>query len=59
MGKDTSVFLGSAELASICSFLGFIPSASEYHHHLKVLEGNASEIYSLLDFSKNSNMTTL
>lgn len=59
MGKDTSVFLSSAELASICSLLGFIPSVSEYHHHLRVLDGNASEIYSLMDFSKNSNSTAL
>lgn len=59
MGKDTNVFLGSAELAAICSLLGFIPSTRQYHHYLKRLEGNASEIYSLLDFSKNSSITAV
>ncbi len=30
LGKNTNVYLGSAELAAICSRLGRIPTAAEY-----------------------------
>ncbi len=31
LGKNTNVYLGSAELAAICSKLGRIPTRAEYH----------------------------
>lgn len=53
MGNDAQVYLGSAELAAICSKLGRIPTREEYLAELdKKISPKQSEIYTYLDFSK-------
>lgn len=53
MGKDAQVYLGSAELASLCSLLGYIPSKEEY---LKIMsekiDNQSDEIYTYLNFDQ-------
>ncbi len=52
LGKGANVYLASAELSSICAKLGRIPTFEEYKDAIKVLNGKESELYKLLDFSK-------
>ncbi|RLA06914.1 MAG: bifunctional aconitate hydratase 2/2-methylisocitrate dehydratase [Gammaproteobacteria bacterium] len=53
LGTDTQTYLGSAELATICSCLGKIPTKNEY---LKIMQEaikpNKNEIYRYLNFDK-------
>lgn len=37
LGKNTNVFLGSAELAAICSKLGKIPTIEEYQANIGII----------------------
>jgi aconitate hydratase 2/2-methylisocitrate dehydratase len=37
LGKNTNVFLGSAELAAICSKLGKIPTVEEYKANIGII----------------------
>ena len=46
------VYLGSAELAAVCSILGRIPTKEEYMANTGVLDGNAAEIYRYMNFDK-------
>ena len=50
MGKDSNVYLGSAELASITAALGHIPTLEEYMPHMQGLEPLGDEIYRYLNF---------
>lgn len=50
LGKNTNVFLSSAELAAVVAKLGRMPSAQEYFDELKVLEGHEQKVYTLMDF---------
>jgi len=53
MGKDAQVYLGSAELASICALLGYIPSKEEYLKFMKdKINKDSSEIYKYLNFDQ-------
>ncbi|KQM80012.1 bifunctional aconitate hydratase 2/2-methylisocitrate dehydratase [Xylophilus sp. Leaf220] len=52
LGKNTNVYLGSAELAAICSKLGRIPTKEEYMADMGVLNANSSEVYQYLNFDK-------
>jgi len=52
LGVDTRVYLGSAELAAVCSILGRIPTKEEYIANTGVLEGNAADIYRYMNFDK-------
>ncbi len=52
LGKNTNVYLGSAELASICSKLGRIPTKEEYLADMGVLTAASSQIYQYLNFDK-------
>ena len=52
LGKNTNVYLGSAELASICSKLGRIPSKDEYMADIGVINQNGDKIYQYLNFDK-------
>ncbi len=53
MGKDAQVYLGSAELASICALLGYIPSKEEYLNFMKdKISKDSSEIYKYLNFDQ-------
>ena len=52
LGVDTRVYLGSAELAAVCSMLGRIPTKEEYMANTGVLEGSSAEIYRYMNFDK-------
>lgn len=52
LGKNTFVYLGSAELASICSKLGRIPTKEEYMADMGVLNANGAEIYKYMNFDQ-------
>ena len=52
LGKNTNVYLGSAELAAICSKLGRIPTTEEYMTDMGVLSKNGDQIYKYLNFDQ-------
>ena len=52
LGKNTFVYLGSAELAAICSRLGRIPTKEEYMESVGVLDASSAQIYQYLNFDK-------
>ena len=57
LGKNTNVYLGSAELASICSKLGRIPTKDEYMADMGVLTAASGQIYQYLNFDKIEDYT--
>jgi aconitate hydratase 2 / 2-methylisocitrate dehydratase len=52
LGKNTNVYLGSAELAAICSKLGRIPTKAEYMSDMGVLKDGSDQIYKYLNFDQ-------
>ena len=53
LGKNTNVYLGSAELAAICSKLGRIPTRGRVHgRHGRAQRGRATQIYQYLNFDQ-------
>ena len=52
LGKNTNVFLGSAELAAVCSKLGRIPTVQEYLAEVGVVAQNADKIYKYMNFDQ-------
>jgi aconitate hydratase 2/2-methylisocitrate dehydratase len=52
MGAGANVFLASAELASVCSVLGRIPSYAEYMSYMHGLESQAEDTYRYLNFDQ-------
>ncbi|HJH23481.1 MAG TPA: bifunctional aconitate hydratase 2/2-methylisocitrate dehydratase [Paenalcaligenes hominis] len=52
LGKNTNVFLGSAELAAICSRLGRIPTRAEYLADMGILQENSDDIYRYMNFDQ-------
>ncbi|MGB3288761.1 MAG: bifunctional aconitate hydratase 2/2-methylisocitrate dehydratase [Burkholderiaceae bacterium] len=52
LGKNSNVFLGSAELAAVCSRLGRIPTRAEYMEAMGVLSESSSEIYRYMNFDQ-------
>ncbi len=52
LGKDADVYLGSAELASVCSILGRIPTKEEYLQHMEKIEPMADDLYRYLNFDQ-------
>ncbi len=52
LGKNTFVYLGSAELAAICSKLGRIPTKAEYLTDIGVINQDSSKIYKYLNFDQ-------
>ncbi len=55
IGDGADVYLGSAELAAVCSILGYIPDFEEYEKHVEKLEGKSKAIYSYLNFNELDN----
>ena len=51
-GKNTNVYLGSAELSAICSKLGRIPSKEEYLADVGVINQSSDKIYQYLNFDQ-------
>jgi aconitate hydratase 2 / 2-methylisocitrate dehydratase len=52
LGKNTNVFLTSAELAAVCSKLGRIPSLAEYQEAVGVINKDAANIYKYMNFDQ-------
>jgi aconitate hydratase 2 / 2-methylisocitrate dehydratase len=52
LGKNTNVYLGSAELAAICSRLGYIPSREEYMADMGVINSSGDQVYRYLNFDQ-------
>ncbi len=52
LGKNSNVFLGSAELAAICSRLGRIPTMAEYMTDMGVVNANGDKIYHYMNFDQ-------
>ncbi|TAF31023.1 MAG: bifunctional aconitate hydratase 2/2-methylisocitrate dehydratase [Oscillatoriales cyanobacterium] len=53
MGKDAQVYLGSAELAAVCSLLGSIPTVEEYREIVaKKINPFAGDLYRYLNFDR-------
>ena len=59
LGKNSNVYLGSAELAAICSKLGRIPTKAEYMADMVVLNKDSEKIYQYLNFDKVKDYTDL
>ena len=52
LGRNTNVYLGSAELAAICSRLGRIPTREEYMADIGVINEQGAEIYRYMNFDQ-------
>jgi aconitate hydratase 2/2-methylisocitrate dehydratase len=52
LGRNTNVYLGSAELAAICSRLGRIPTREEYMADIGVVNANGDKIYRYMNFDR-------
>ena len=52
LGKNTHVFLGSAELAAICSKLGRIPTVAEYQEAMGIIDKDKASVYRYLNFDQ-------
>ena len=52
LGRNSNVFLGSAELAAICSRLGKIPTKEEYMADIGVINEKGAEIYRYMNFDQ-------
>ena len=51
LGKGAQVYLGSAELAAVCSLLGRIPTKEEYIALTQKIQGKEDDIYKYLNFN--------
>jgi aconitate hydratase 2/2-methylisocitrate dehydratase len=52
LGKNSNVFLASAELSAIASKLGRIPTVAEYHADMGVVNAAGASIYRYMNFDK-------
>jgi aconitate hydratase 2/2-methylisocitrate dehydratase len=52
LGKNTNVFLASAELAAIASKLGRLPTVAEYHADMGVINKDGDKVYRYMNFDK-------
>ena len=52
LGKNTFVYLGSAELAAICSKLGKIPTIEEYQANIGIINEKGDEVYRYMNFNE-------
>ena len=59
LGKNSNVYLGSAELAAICSKLGRIPTKAEYMLDMGVLTAASDTVYQYLNFDKVKDYTDM
>jgi len=59
LGKNSFVYLGSAELAAICSKLGRIPTKAEYMADMTVLTAASSKVYQYLNFDQVKDYTDM
>ncbi|MHB1199827.1 MAG: bifunctional aconitate hydratase 2/2-methylisocitrate dehydratase [Polaromonas sp.] len=59
LGKNSNVYLGSAELAAICAKLGRIPTKAEYMADMSVLTAASDKVYQYLNFDQVKDYTDL
>ena len=52
LGRGANVYLGSAELAAICSRLGRIPTREEYLADIGVIDEHGAQIYRYMNFDQ-------
>ena len=52
LGRNTNVFLASAELAAIASKLGRLPTVAEYHADMGVINADSSKVYRYMNFDQ-------
>jgi len=52
LGKDSNVFLSSAEVAAVASMLGRLPTPDEYMKYARDLEAKSADVYRYLNFDK-------
>ena len=52
LGKNTNVFLASAELAAIASKIGKLPTVAEYQEAMGVVNKDGASIYKYLNFDQ-------
>jgi aconitate hydratase 2/2-methylisocitrate dehydratase len=52
LGKNTNVFLASAELAAIASKLGKLPTVAEYHAAMGIINQDAASVYRYMNFDQ-------
>jgi aconitate hydratase 2/2-methylisocitrate dehydratase len=52
LGKNTNVYLCSAELAAIASRTGSIPTAAEYHAEMAAVNKDADNVYRYMNFDQ-------
>jgi aconitate hydratase 2/2-methylisocitrate dehydratase len=52
LGKNTNVFLGSAELTAVCSKLGRIPTVAEYQEAMGIINKDAASVYKYMNFDQ-------
>ena len=52
LGKNTQVYLGSAELSAVASKMGRIPTKAEYLADMGVINADGSKIYKYLNFDQ-------
>jgi len=52
LGKNTNVYLASAELAAIASKLGRIPTLAEYQAGMGIINADAASVYRYLNFDQ-------
>ncbi|STY90065.1 Aconitate hydratase 2 [Moraxella bovis] len=57
LGQGANVYLASAELASVASVLGKLPTVEEYMAYAGKLESMESEVYNYLNFDQMSEYT--
>ena len=54
LGKNTNVYLGSANWPGVCSKLGRIPTQAEYLADIGVINANGDKIYKYMNFDQIS-----
>jgi len=52
LGNNANVYLGSAELAAVCSILGKIPTNEEYMSYVSQIEATVEDTYRYLNFDQ-------
>jgi len=52
LGKNSNVYLSSAELAAIASRIGRLPTVAEYHAEMAVINKDADNVYRYMNFNQ-------
>ncbi|MEG0922517.1 MAG: bifunctional aconitate hydratase 2/2-methylisocitrate dehydratase, partial [Comamonas sp.] len=52
LGKNTNVYLGSAELAAIASRIGKLPTKEEYLKEMGVIDADKASVYRYMNFNE-------